>query len=336
MDKNSTIAALMNVPMSEAMPFGAGATPEGSPTMLSNMVSALLSLPKRAVDASKADTAHYAANGLDQTSQTVGPAAEMAMALAGAGAPFAEAGAAGIFGGRLAKTANLDALREAEMMAAKGMHPETVLRETNWFRSPSDHKWRFEIPDDKMRIQHMPTTEGHDVIGSVGVLVKHPELFKAYPQLQMPKMGIVNDAARPNGAGYFQTGNPPTIGITAPNEAVARSVAAHELQHGVQGIENFSFGADPSNIAGLIEKGLRKNPSLYLNEGHNFMDVVGRADPIYRGIAGEVEARNVQRRLNWTPEERAAMSPWRTQDVPYRDQYVQESNDLIRALRPNK
>lgn len=37
---------------------------------------------------------------------------------------------------------------------------------------------------------------------------------------------------------------------------------------------------------------------------------------LYQRLSGEAEARNVQTRLNMTPEERAATPPWKTLDVP--------------------
>jgi hypothetical protein len=42
----------------------------------------------------------------------------------------------------------------------------------------------------------------------------------------------------------------------------------------------------------------------------------------YRRLAGEVEARNVQTRADFTPEQRRATPPWETQDVPEVDQIV--------------
>jgi hypothetical protein len=43
---------------------------------------------------------------------------------------------------------------------------------------------------------------------------------------------------------------------------------------------------------------------------------------VYRRMAGEVEARNVQTRMNMTPEQRRATPPWATQDVPYDQQII--------------
>jgi hypothetical protein len=50
----------------------------------------------------------------------------------------------GIFGGRMAKTADLNALARAERMAAENAPRESVWNETGWFQGP-DQKWRFEI-----------------------------------------------------------------------------------------------------------------------------------------------------------------------------------------------
>ncbi len=49
-----------------------------------------------------------------------------------------------------------------------------------------------------------------------------------------------------------------------------------------------------------------------------------RADPMdrYHHTAGEVEARNVQRRMTMTPEERRSTPPWMTQDVADEEQIV--------------
>ncbi len=42
----------------------------------------------------------------------------------------------------------------------------------------------------------------------------------------------------------------------------------------------------------------------------------------YKRVAGEVEARNVEKRRRMTPEERRMTPPWVTQDVPFADQLI--------------
>lgn len=343
---NDQLAAQGNKP-GGAAPVGdpaadqAAMMPEtyANPTV-QHMVEALATLPKRAIDASAADVAHYSQHGMDAdyVPQTIGPATETAMTLMGTGMPMAEAGAAGIFGGRLAKTADLRALTEAENMAAHGLHPDQVFRDTGWFRSPADSKWRFEIPDNKMQLKYMPETEGHDVIGDVGSLVKHDALFKAYPDLQFVKAGIVKDDLTPSGMGMFYpsegAGMPPKIGVSAPDAFTARSVMAHELMHGVQAKEGFAFGADPSYIARLIETGIRKNPDIL--GGNKLQDVIPEAGNLYHKMAGEVEPRNVQERLLYNEIERKAAPPWYTQDVPYGQQFNWGPSGEIYPLRPKK
>ena len=56
------------------------------------------------------------------------------------------------YGGRNAKTANLDALARAEQMEERDTDAETIRRETGWFRG-MDGKWRFEIDDSGMQFR---------------------------------------------------------------------------------------------------------------------------------------------------------------------------------------
>lgn len=340
-DNASIIAALRG---QDAMPFGVGGPAEpavesGAP----GLISAILGMPKELMQASA-----NAVPGLRRQDVTdipgsaqpndpmYGAAANMAMNLVGTGAPAAEVGAAGIFGGKLAKTADLKALNEAKRMAADGMEAIPVLNETGWFRSPADYKWRFEIPDNKMALKYMPDVAGNRAMGSVDSLVKHDELFKAYPKLKDLKLELtrVTDPQYPTGAGLYSDARK-TAYVAAPDMKTARSVAGHELQHGVQAIENFSYGADPDHFARLIEEGLRKNKDI--GAGYNFNAIKDKAYDLYKKTAGEVEPRNVQTRLDMTPAQRGTLPPWYTQDVPYRDQLDWDPvKGLLTALRDRK
>ncbi len=272
------------------------------------------------------------ANALSTGVYNPAPPMEAAMTLAGVGAPAAEAGAAGIFGGKLAKTADLRALQEAEQMRMAGKHPADVWNDTGWMRSPMDSKWRFEIPDNKMALRTMPAVEGNTARGKVSTLVSHPELAKAYPEIQSQGMWIAKDSRSPTGSGGY---NPihddlkgflqPYSEINAPNMSVGRSVGAHELQHAVQDIEGFTFGGNPSQYAHILEQEGRK-----AGHGYDHSELAKKADDFYKRTAGEVEARNVQKRLDYSPIERAAIPPWETQDVPFNKQL------LIEALKDYK
>lgn len=54
--------------------------------------------------------------------------------------------------------------------------------------------------------------------------------------------------------------------------------------------------------------------------------------PAYKRLAGEVEARNVQTRQDFTPDERRASPPWTTEDVPRDQQIVRHDGSQQRAL----
>lgn len=326
-DNSSILDFLKGVNPADAIPFGAATTPEGSTTALSGMLGGIMSIPKKLVQNSQ--------HSLDTGTYDPKVPMEAAMSLAGMGAPAAEAGAAGIFGGKLARTADLKALQEAEQMRMGGKYPASVWGDTGWFRSPMDSKWRFEIPDNKMALKYMPNKEGERVFGSVDSLVSHPELKKAYPELFDYNMSSARDFSHRAGTGSFDHVDPiiadfakPYVEVNAPNMGIGRSVAAHELQHGVQNLEGFTYGSNPSAYAQALENDMRNSSSGM--RGYDFNKIKSYANDYYYRTAGEVEARNVQDRLDFSPHHRSMVTPWESQSVPY-DQQL-----LIEALKGYK
>lgn len=324
---NNQLAAQNNEPGGADRPT-AGLPSSALEPMLKKGLGALggiMNVPKDMLEASARDVSVLGDHNYDK--ETVGPATEMAMNLAGGGMPMAEKGAAGIFGGRLAQTADLKALQEAERMRMHGMHPNDVWNDTGWYRSPMDSKWRFEIPDNKMALSRMSNGEGDSLRGQVRGMVSHPELIKAYPEIGSQGMWVTRDSSRPTGSGMY---NPihddlkgflkPYSEVSAPNMQVGRSVGAHELQHAVQDIEGFAFGANPDAYARFIEQ-----EGKAAGRPFNYDDVSKQAYDNYHRTAGEVEARNVQKRLDYGPIERRAVPPWTTQDVPYTNQVLIEA-----------
>ena len=178
-----------------------------------------------------------------------------ALGLAGVGMPFAGAGQAGVFGGRLAKTADLEKLTTAEGLAAKGAAPEDIWTQTGWFQGP-EGKWRFEIPDVgtgfrpqaplPQRIEE-PFSPGQPML--MEHAYAHPDLYEAYPQLRSYLMKFEDPVKK---EGYVTRGgldpynrevfiNPEAI----PEREAQRSTLLHELQHAVQREEGFAKGGSP-------------------------------------------------------------------------------------------
>lgn len=72
----------------------------------------------------------------------------------------------------------------------------------------------------------------------------------------------------------------------------------------------------------LEEKELARNTNELNLEIARHNTVGFGAEEAYRKMAGEVEARNVQHRMDWTADERRATPPWNTEDVPRDKQIV--------------
>lgn len=115
--------------------------------------------------------------------------------------------------------------------------------------------------------------------------VQHPELLKAYPEIgESTKIGRLQRGEVPNTLGFYRpTSNLIEVAVGAENP---RSVVLHELQHAVQQREGFSPGG----------------------VGQTFAD--------YQRLAGEAEARAVQKRMDYTPQQRRAIFPLEDYDIP--------------------
>lgn len=232
-----------------------------------------------------------------------------------------------------AKYADRSALNAAERMAEAGAKPEAIRQATGWFRG-GDHKWRFEIDDSPMEFRN-PTAE------TVGRAIYHPELFANYPDMGKMRFGREEGT----GATYMLQpwrDPPETLLLGESVRGDPRSTLGHELQHGLQTREGFTLGSDPvvaprvydgpdvavadRNIH-LLEEQLAKlrggwfftNRTTKSNLERSLQHWLDKRQQAagfegYQRIGGEVEARNVQTRLDYTPAQRAATPPWATAD----------------------
>jgi hypothetical protein len=224
----------------------------------------------------------------------------------------------GMFGGKLAKTADHAALAKAQELEASGAPREAIWSHTGWFRGV-DGKWRFEIDDSGLTISKRGSgwvvgEHGeHGVLGRLRDVVylptlRHQKLVDAYPDARNNLhvdnrnefYGILGDASHgsygPDDLALFRPDAKRMIRINPLADAdKSRSTTGHEVQHYLQETEGFAFGSSP--------------------------DMAGSYDA-YRRHAGEVEARTVQKRLDYTPEQRRSRPPWEDYDVPEGQQIV--------------
>lgn len=186
------------------------------------------------------------------------------------------------FAGENADTADKMKLATAKKMLADGVDSETIRQETGWFKG-YDGEWRFEINDlqmdvstagkytrdpkikrylDLMNKAYFEMTASEEDLaelkkldasigsrsiapGTLGDLIYHPLLFKAYSELENVKI-------------RFEDGLNDTRGVFNPdfNEIVLskslktnpkqlKKTLIHEIQHAVQHIEGFAKGSSP-------------------------------------------------------------------------------------------
>lgn len=215
------------------------------------------------------------------TEQMIEPAANIALTapLGGAaigkaaGAKMVEDNAAGIFGGRLARTADHAKLAQAEEMAGKGVPREQIWNDTGWFQGV-DGKWRFEIDDSGATYQGGRR-------GKLSSIVDHPDLYDAYPEAGRAKVYPRNGSS----GGL-------TEGLTGP---VGNRIIPHQIEMGSRTDPRKAFLHESQHIA-QAQEGFSRGANL--------------KDPDYWGNLGEQEARAVEKRADLTPGERAKRPPW--------------------------
>ena len=255
------------------------------------------------------------------------------------------------------RTFRMDNLSVARKMEEEKKDAKAIKIATGWERG-ADGKWRYEMPDAKIK-DTMDVGGGHivkryedDMLwngGKLSNVIDAPELFKAYPHLKDVRIetdAIMNDM--PSNGEYNAKTN--TITIHADELKYMNSILNHEIQHAIQSIEGFDRGGSPRLVRGEIKKRLaevtkqirqlraegkedeakaivEKNRGLYnayqANDDYNS----------YKSLAGEVEARNVQERMNMTPEERRKTLAESTEDVARKDQIFLGVGDVSYSLR---
>ena len=199
-----------------------------------------------------------------------------------------------IFAGPGAKTADLASLNVARRLEAAGASADEILANTGWFKG-LEGKWKFEIADDTSRFSTGPMTGGKTV--KAPDVLDHPALYEAYPFLRNTTVSPLPADVPRNTVGMFQGPSNPSGGKMYLDPRARRDTSLHEMQHGIQEHEGFALGGAPTG------------PSAAITGEEAAMD-------LYRRLAGEIEARNVQARMTMTPERRKAVPPWTTEDTP--------------------
>jgi hypothetical protein len=173
-----------------------------------------------------------------------------------------------------------------------------------------DGHWRVEV-SDLMAVFIGRTRKGGDKLDkTMADMLRHDELYLTYPDLKRIRAGWEANAktyaravaaGRPTGMFVSSTRSPDgseLIAAGAPSRDELLGPIMHETEHAVQQREGFARGSSRGNDA-----------DAYVRQ------------------AGEVEARNVEARLEMSDEKRRATPPWETEDVPGEEQIVSYFGD---------
>ena len=255
------------------------------------------------------------------------------------------------------RTTRMDFLSVARKMEEEKKDAKAIKMATGWERG-ADGKWRYEMPDAKIK-DTMNVGGGHivkryedDMLwngGKLSEVIDAPELFKAYPQLKdvlIETDAIMNDM--PSNGEYNSNTN--TITIHADELKYMNGILNHEIQHAIQDIEGFAKGGSPRLVRGEVKKrfdevtkqikqlraeGKEDEAKALVEKNRGLYNAYTKNDDFnsYKSLAGEVEARNVQERMNMTSEERRKTLAESTEDVARKDQIFLGVGDVSFSLR---
>lgn len=229
----------------------------------------------------------FSEEGLDRTFG-------LASTLVQGGMGAAEPEAAGIFGGRLAQTADVGALKQAKKMQKQGFDRSAIRDYTGWHQN-SAKDWQFEIPDYGAILKNPNGA-------TLGDLLHHPQLFKAYPETA--NIPMTPDEGLSSQAVYYPInhelgGETGAISFRPQSSSLLQDIL-HEANHAVQDREDFSFGGGSGQPAiQEAAKAINANP-----------------DSLTARLVGEVGSRNVEARSQMSRDDLREIPPWETEDTP--------------------
>ncbi len=260
-------------------------------------------------------------------------------------------------GEKTADQEKTDQLQKYEWMRAGGSTAEEARLATGWFRNPADGKMRYEFSDHDAEFTSLRPPERMEVAGAyeeptsyrLDEVLDHPALYEAYPEardIRVTRQLSENDPGN-RVQGWY---NPDTnlVNIT-PHAVNPLSTLVHELQHWVQDKEGHAVGGSPEQVvhamtneqrARLLDRVLAEQAQPDYVHAHSVEDreylqaMAEEGDPdalaqlaagteallrAYKHIAGEIEARDTQARMDMTPKTRMDTKPLTSEFISRKD-----------------
>jgi len=221
---------------------------------------------------------------------------------------MAEGSKSHIFIGPKAKIWNPKSNQLAKKMEKDGLSPQEIWSETGNWKAP-DGNWKQEITDKvgefrtnfDASIASKTNEYKGGLEGALGGMYRNPELYSAYPELLSNTRLTVTKLPdwlpeSSNSAQYQRTfGGKNKVEMRNKTEEGALDSTTHELQHAVQNQEGWQSGGTEMMFRNL------PNQSAFEQ---------------YRRMASEAEARAAATRRSMTAEERRAIFPEESYDIP--------------------
>lgn len=240
-------------------------------------------------------------------------------------------------------------LEKAKNFEKSWKNADDIWKET-WWEKWTDWKWKFEIDDSKAKLKEwywMQDLHNWEKI-KLNEILEHDDLYKQYPNLK--NLDVIYDSKK-IGASFVPKKQEIIIwkDVLYNYDKKLKSTLLHEIQHNIQEIENFAKGWTPRWISSIESKiDIQDKAKIELNKLTNSKEFKKLWDDfdtwkitykqmsdnplnkkyerlledsmideniVYKRLAWETEARNIQTRLLKTPQERKILRPAKTEDV---------------------
>ena len=267
----------------------------------------------------------------------------------------------------LKRVGNPDSMADlvaARLMESQGESAENIWKDTGWYRNV-DGAWRFEISDDAVEMADSTKWAKKEKLGHI---IDHPELFESYPELKNTVVNVVKNPLVKTSGAYDVDNKSITITLGSSSDEDIKQVLLHEVQHAIQAIEGFATGANPADlkldnnaelqkVKTVLEKQIALEEFLSvadeaqsksairvinkLLDGSMTPDQADKSFPqstslirnlMYLLTSGEVEARNVENRIDMDVFERQQNPPSSTQKIADSLQIIREGEKVSASI----
>lgn len=203
-------------------------------------------------------------------------------------------------------------LKEAKKQLREGVDANSIYINTGWFYNKFDGKWRKRILDEDFGFKETSLVKNaqdsilndENYLGGLNILtndlryfnerqisvnfllrnnytkkvfdlINHPNLQYYYPDLNKVFLFYIKNDSLSEDSFYYSDSIPKHINLMARYmpQIEVESIALHEIQHYIQGVEGFGNGGNP-NLAQLINSVGGENTRDYINSIESFKKIV--------------------------------------------------------------